>query len=182
MAEIAHPCSGYNPYEVGAGIAPEGGPHTEQTVRDKPYHAERQRGQQWKPEIVGRDLGRFHVHVTGQRWIKYGPWLAAPRDPDNFTGKRILVQEITGGKDKRIVAGYYDGELYHSRDVIPIKLIRQDPHPFYLLGVINSVVDFAVSPQMQPQSTKRAFSEGFGFRLEKTPDFIVLQTARNGLS
>ncbi|MHB8522469.1 MAG: helicase-related protein [Limisphaerales bacterium] len=149
---------------------------TEQTVSDKPYHSERQRGQQWKPEIVGRDLSRFHVNITGQRWIKYGPWLAAARDPDNFTGKRILVQEITGGKDKRIVAAYYDGELYHSRDVIPVKLIRQDPHPSYLLGVINSWLISWYHHRCDPKAQKGLFPKVLVSDLKKLP----IHCAANG--
>lgn len=179
LGEIAHPCSGYNPYEVGAGIAPEGGPHTKKTVKDKPYHSERQKGQHWKPEVIGRDLDRFHVQVTRQRWIKYGPWLAAPRNPENFTGKRILVQEITGGRDKRIVAAYYEGELYHSRDVIPIKLIRRDPHPFFLLGVINSWLISWYHHKCNPKAQKGLFPKVLVSDLKKLPIHCVANSAQH---
>lgn len=39
LSQFAIPCSGYNPYEVGKGMAPEGGPHTKTTVSARPYHA-----------------------------------------------------------------------------------------------------------------------------------------------
>ncbi|MCI0621405.1 MAG: N-6 DNA methylase [Acidobacteria bacterium] len=107
LDSLARPCSGYNPYEVGKGERPGGGPHDKRTVEEKPYHSTKEKGKLWKQEIVGRDLGRYSLRITGKRWIKYGPWLAAPRDPGNFTGKRILVQEITGGKERRIIASYY---------------------------------------------------------------------------
>lgn len=139
LKDIAKPCSGYNPYEVGKGQAPKGGPQTIETVKTKPYHSEENIGDEWRPKIIGRNLDRYHVNVTQKRWIKYGPWLAAPRDPENFKGKRILVQEITGGKKKRIVAAYYENELYYSRDVIPVKIANKFPHPFYLLSIINSL-------------------------------------------
>ncbi|MBM4164756.1 MAG: hypothetical protein FJ222_10015 [Lentisphaerae bacterium] len=77
LKDFARPCSGYNPYEVGAGEAPDGGPHTEDTVRERPYHSRSKCGSQWKPEITGRDLRRYCVRVTGDRWVKYGPWLSA---------------------------------------------------------------------------------------------------------
>jgi type I restriction-modification system DNA methylase subunit/predicted type IV restriction endonuclease len=84
LQEIARPCSGYNPYEVGKGMAPDGGLQTKETVSTKPYHSKEKFGDDWKPEIIGRNLDRYFVNVTGDRWIKYGPWLAAQRDSDNF--------------------------------------------------------------------------------------------------
>src|SRR5438445_1357567 len=47
LEKLARPCSGYNPYEVGKGERPEGGPHAEETVATKPYHSTRQKGNLW---------------------------------------------------------------------------------------------------------------------------------------
>ncbi|MBW2608306.1 MAG: hypothetical protein JRD05_11795 [Deltaproteobacteria bacterium] len=124
---------------------------------------------EWKPEIVGRDLNRYKLHITGKRWIKYGYWLAAPRDSSNFQGKRIFVQEITGGKDKRIVATYYDQELYHSRDVIPIKTDGNYPQPFYLLGIINSQLITWYHLKRNPKAQKGLFPKVLVSDLGKLP-------------
>jgi len=169
MSEVARPCSGYNPYEVGSGENPGGGPHTERTVEEKPYHSQRKLGPAWKPEIVGRDLARYAVTITGSRWVKYGPWLSAPRDPTNFVGKRLLVQEIVGGRERRIVAAYYDGELYHSRDVIPIKLEKEQPHPYYLLGIINSHLLTWYHHRRNPKAQKGLFPKVLVSDLKKLP-------------
>jgi len=157
LGNFARPCSGYNPYEVGKGQDPQGRPQTPETVSTKPYHSERQLGPEWKPEIVGRNLERYSVNITGMRWVKYGPWLAAPRQPSNFLGKRILIQEITGGKARRIIAAYFDGELYHSRDVIPVKIERDCPHPLYLLGIINSKLITWYHHKKNPKAQKGLF-------------------------
>jgi len=169
LEQLALPCSGYNPYEVGKGERPEGGPHDKETVETKPYHSTRQKGKLWKPEIVGRDLGRYSVSITGKRWIKYGQWLAAARDPENFTGKRILVQEITGGKDRRIIAAYYDGELYHSRDVIPVKCEENATSPFYLLGIVNSRLITWYHHKRSPKSQKGLFPKVLVSDVAKLP-------------
>jgi type I restriction-modification system DNA methylase subunit len=169
LDEIGRPCSGYNPYEVGKGKAPDGKPHTKETVETKPYHSETQKSAKWKAEIIGRDLSRYSITVTGKRWIKYGPWLSAPRDPDNFVGKRILVQEITGGKERRIVAAYYDGELYHSRDVIPIKMEKDSPKPFYVLGLLNSKLMVWFHHKRNPKAQKGLFPKVLVSDLAKLP-------------
>lgn len=176
LSKVAIPCSGYNPYEVGAGIAPEGGLQTEQTVVAKPYHSSKKQGEQWKPEIVGRELNRYHVQITGERWVKYGSWLAAPRDPQNFKGKRILVQEITGGRERRIVAAFHDGELYHSRDVIPIKLTKQNPHHFYLLAVINSWLISWYHQKCSPKAQKGLFPKVLVSDLKDLPVCLVAES------
>ena len=157
LKEIARACSGYNPYEVGKGRDPKGGLQTKYTVKNKPYHSDKKLSNEWKPEIVGRDLGRYSLNITGKRWIKYGPWLAAPRDHNNFLGVRILVQEIVGGKERRIIASYYDKELYYSRDVIPIKIEKEQPHPFYLLGIINSRLITWYHHKRNPKAQKELF-------------------------
>jgi len=157
LSTYARPCSGYNPYEVGKGIAPGGGVHTKETICQKPYHSNRKRGKEWKQEIVGRDLDRYRVNVTGERWIKYGPWLAAPRNPENYIGKRLLVQEITGGAEKRIVAAYYDKPLYHSRDIIPVKIAVSFPHSHYLLAIVNSRLLSWYHRKRNPKAQKGLF-------------------------
>ncbi len=157
LKNFARPCSGYNPYEVGKGQSPKGGLQTKETVQTKPYHSEKKLGAEWKPEIVGRDLGRYSVNVTEQRWIKYGSWLAAARDANNFLGKRLLVQEITGGQERRIVATYYDDELYYSRDVIPVKFDITDTNPFYILGIVNSKLITWYHHRRNPKAQKALF-------------------------
>jgi type I restriction-modification system DNA methylase subunit len=169
LDSLARPCSGYNPYEVGKGERPGGGPHDKRTVEEKPYHSTKKKGKLWKREIVGRDLGRYSLSITGKRWIKYGPWLAAPRDPGNFTGKRILVQEITGGKERRIIASYYEGELYHSRDVIPVKCDGSSASPLYLLGIVNSRLITWYHHRRNPKSQKALFPKVLVSDIERLP-------------
>ena len=171
LAKYALPCSGYNPYEVGKGQSPTGGPQTIQTVKTKPYHSNAKLGGDWKPEIIGRDLRRYSLSISGKRWIKYGPWLAAPRKKDNFLGKRILVQEITGGKQKQIVATYCDHELYYSRDVIPIKTHLESPAPFFLLALINSKLFTWYHHKRNPKEQKGLFPKVIVSDLKKLPIF-----------
>ena len=157
LGKFARPCSGFNPYEVGKGEKPAGGPHTLATIKEKPYHSETKLGDDWKPAIIGRDLGRYNLNITGIRWVKYGHWLAAPRDPENYQGNRILVQEIVGGSDRRIIAAYYDQELYYSRDVIPIKIEKDILNAFYLLGLINSRLLSWFHHKRDPKAKKQLF-------------------------
>lgn len=157
IRDVAKPCSGYNPYEVGAGYDVNGKPQTAMTVETKPYHSEIKRGEDWKPEAIGRDLNRYSLKWPETRFVKYGPWLAAARDPQNFVGPRLLVQEITGGSSRRIIAAFCDRELYYSRDIIPIKCDRTWQSPLFLLGILNSWLITWRHHRRSPKAKKALF-------------------------
>ncbi len=169
LDSVARPCSGYNPYEVGAGEAPNGKPHTQETVETRPYHSESKRGRDWKPEAVGRDLGRYSLKWPKHRFVKYGPWLAAARDPNNYVGPRLLVQEITGGNERRIVASFCKDELYYSRDVIPVKCEANWPNPLFLLGIVNSWLITWRHHRRSPKAKKALFPKVLVGDLKQIP-------------
>jgi hypothetical protein len=169
LSEIARPCSGYNPYEVGKGLDPAGLPHSKETVQQKPYHSGQKHSAEWKPEAAGRDLDRYYLQWPEARFVKYGPWLSAPRDPSNFIGPRLLVQEITGGVSKRIIATFTDKELYHSRDIIPIKFDDAWPNPRFVLGIVNSNLITWRHHRRNPKAKKALFPKVLVGDLKKIP-------------
>jgi adenine-specific DNA-methyltransferase len=169
LGSISKPCSGYNPYEVGKGMTTNGKTHSKETIVEKPYHSTVKKDETWKREIAGRDLSRYKINITGNKWIKYGKWLAAPRDPNNFKGKRILVQEIVGGSKKRIIAAYCSEELYYSRDVIPIRIISNSTNPYYFLAIINSSLITWYHHKRNPKAKKGLFPKVLVSDLKKLP-------------
>jgi hypothetical protein len=169
LGSLARPCSGYNPYEVGKGLAPDGRPHTLETIAARPYHSETKQGEEWKPEAVGRDLGRYSLEWPKNRFVKYGPWLAAARDPDNFIGPRLVVQEIAGGNQRRIIAMFCEKELYHSRDIIPVKCDSKWPSPLFLLGIVNSWLITWRHHRRSPKARKALFPKLLVSDLKQIP-------------
>ena len=69
-----------------------------------------------KKLLVSGDIGRYTVTWNGQEWIKYGDWLAAPREQKFFTEERILIQQIIDWSSLRILAGWTDEELYNTQN------------------------------------------------------------------
>jgi len=138
FSELATSFSGYNAYEKGKGLSHEGGVQTKETIKTKPYHSDTRLNEQWKTEIVGKDISRYCLQFTGMRWIKYGPWLAAPRDPEIFDGERILVHERISIIDGRIESSICSNEVFHGRDIIAIKPKTDIPNIYFLLGILNS--------------------------------------------
>ncbi|MCO5142571.1 MAG: N-6 DNA methylase [Oligoflexia bacterium] len=176
---LTKPCSGYNPYEVGKGIKPSGGLHTEETVRTRPYHSISKLDNTWKPEISGKDLKRFFYKHSEKQWVKYGTWLAAARDSKNFLGPRILVQEITGGDQRRIVAAFCDEEIYYSRDVIPVKQTNDKIDLKFFLGIINSDLMTWYHHRKNPKAKKNLFPKVLVSDLKAMPICIPNLDDRN---
>lgn len=169
LSEIAKPCSGYNPYEVGVGYDINGKPQTAVTVETRPYHSETKKDESWKPDAIGRDLGRYFLKWPDARFVKYGPWLAAARDPQNFVGPRLLIQEITGGSRHRLIGAFCDGELYHSRDIVPVKCDAAWPSPLFLLGILNSWLISWRHHRRSPKAKKALFPKILVSDLKQIP-------------
>jgi hypothetical protein len=79
------------------------------------------------------------------------------------------VQEITGGKDRRIIAAYCDYEIYYSRDIIPIKVDFNVYDPLYLLAILNSKMITWFHHKRSPKSQKALFPKVLVSDLAKIP-------------
>ncbi|MCK4295938.1 MAG: N-6 DNA methylase [Candidatus Marinimicrobia bacterium] len=128
--------AGCKPYEVGKGTPPQ----TKSTLKQKPFTAHTRFTTDWKMLIRGNDVQRYLVSIKKPEWIKYGKWLAAPRDPEIFKGSRILIQAIRNPSLKnRIVAAFTTEEMIARINVYAlIKKENVSIHYLYILGVLNS--------------------------------------------
>lgn len=109
-------------FEVSQGLIPydKYRGHTENQIKNRVYHSEKKINSQYKPELKGRDLKPLTVEFNGDNWVKYGSWLAAPRNPKYFNGPRVLVREITRSEDGRITCSYCEQEFYFTPSIISI--------------------------------------------------------------
>ncbi len=127
--------------------------HSQETIKNRIWHADYKKDDTYKKELQGKDLERYKLEWNGKRWISYGEWLAAPRKPEFFNNKRILIREIT---NPRILASYVEDEYYNSPSIINI-INFQDISPFYLLGIINSKLLSFYHNKTSPKANKGLF-------------------------
>jgi hypothetical protein len=115
VSDIAEMYSGIKSYEVGKGK-----PAQTEKIRDtKPYTSEMKIDELWQPFFDGKHIGRYQLFWENNNWIKYGQWLAAPRDPENFEGEKILIRKITG---KTLLATYIPDTSYCNTLLFVLKL------------------------------------------------------------
>lgn len=131
--DIAEIYSGIKAYEVGKGKPTQ----TEKMRNEKPYTSETKRDKYWKPFYDGKHIGRYELLWKENNWIKYGEWLAAPRDPDNFEGEKILIRKITG---KNLIATYIPETSYCNTLLFVLKLTDTGYSYKSVLAVLNSTL------------------------------------------
>jgi type I restriction-modification system DNA methylase subunit len=127
----------------------------DQIVDERLWHSDRKATPEFKPELRGDDVGRYRVTWNEKQWIKYGPWLARPRESRFFNGPRVLIQEITRGRTLR--AGFTDEEFYNNPGIINIapkraKTKAESPSLLFLVALCNSALFFFWHTRNSPKA------------------------------
>jgi type I restriction-modification system DNA methylase subunit len=138
LVEFCKVYNGAKPFEVGKGNPPQ----TVQIQKAKPYVVEGAAPDAtWSPLLRGSLIQRYMNLWNHNYWIQYGPWLAAPRDPEIFKAPLKIVVRQTGDT---IIATLVERGCI-ARDNLHI-LLPRDSHInlLYILGLMNSrLMDFA---------------------------------------
>ena len=87
---------GIHPYRKGGyGKSAFGnGYQVQKDIDERPYHSQVHKSG-YRPFVYGKDLKRFSK-IQIREYVKYGDWLAEPRNPDFFRGERIYSRKILG--------------------------------------------------------------------------------------
>ncbi len=146
LSSLSRSSQGLIPYDKYRG-------HDERTIKNRIWHADFKRDKTYKKELKGKDVESYQVKWNGNTWISYGDWLAAPRKPEFFRTKRILIREIT---NPRILAAYTEDEYYNTPSIINVIDFREID-PFYLLGILNSKLLSFYHIENSPKAKKGLF-------------------------
>ena len=131
VGDIAEMYSGIKTYEVGKGK-----PAQTEKIRDtKPFTSLVKESEKWSPFYDGKNIGRYQLTWQNNNWIKYGEWLAAPRNPENFIGEKILIRKITGST---LIANYIPETSYCNTLLFVLKLKDKKFQYKAILAILNS--------------------------------------------
>ncbi|HEX8350982.1 MAG TPA: TaqI-like C-terminal specificity domain-containing protein, partial [Hymenobacter sp.] len=132
LGTIAKITSGVKPYEVGKGTPPQ----TQDIVTNKPYTGFANIDDAWKPVVRGGDVNRFSLRWSGE-FIKYGPHLAAPRKPENFSKDKIFIRRT----DDRVLAVLDNDSYVGINSVHCLQIISPTEWDYkFITGLLNSSV------------------------------------------
>ena len=129
---VAEMFYGIKAYQVGKGKPPQ----TEEIRDSKPFTSVSRVHDGFLPFYDGKHIGRYRLHWQENNWLHYGSWLAEPRKPDKFIGKKILIRKIVG---ETLIATYVPETSYCNTLLYVLKLKPEASLSYlYLLGILNS--------------------------------------------
>jgi type I restriction-modification system DNA methylase subunit len=132
--------------------------HTPEQIKKRIFHASYKIGEEYLPELAGRDVGRFIIDRQRGEWIKYGPWLHDYRTMDWLQGPRILVREIPGQPPYRILACYVEKRYCNYKTILNINPSEKTTFSMkYLCGLINSRFLSFLYPYMSNKMLTQSF-------------------------
>lgn len=132
IEDVADMFSGIKVYEVGKGNPPQ----TEHIRDTKPYTSDKKENKEFQPFYDGKHIGRYALLWCQNNWVKYGHWVAAPRNPDNFVDGKILIRKIVGDT---LLATYIPETSYCNTLLYVLKIKPNTGLQYqYLLGILNS--------------------------------------------
>jgi len=113
--------------------------HTPEQIANRVFHAATKLGNDYLPELAGKDVSRYLIRRERGKWIKYGSWLHDYRTMDWLTGPRILIREMAGQKTHQIQACYVEETYCHYKTILNVNPSSSTQMSMkYLLGILNS--------------------------------------------
>ncbi len=123
---------GITPYDKYKG-------HSQTQIENKVFHADRRLSNEYRKLLDGGDVSRYNLKWNEKKWLKYGEWLGAPRQPEFFKKKRILVRQIVSGNPLRIFATITQENFVNTQPIFNVLLIQGVTIEIdFILGIFNS--------------------------------------------
>lgn len=128
---------------------------SQEIIKNRAYHFKEKIDDSCGKWLDGKHLNRYYLS-EGDEWLKYGDWLAAPREPIFFENPRILFREIPG-QNKRVQAVYTDEKSYYGHSITPFILNDNSYNIFFILSIVNSKLISWYASQKCSNFSKKTF-------------------------
>ncbi len=143
---------GYIPYRR-SDLIKNYGEEGNKIVDERLWHSEKRLSQEYKQEILGRDVQRY-AHTERELYIRYTKEVASYVDPKFFTSPRILVREIA---EDLLVCSYFEKEYYTNSSIISIISRNYELDLKYILALLNSKLVGWYHHNTSPKAKKGLF-------------------------
>lgn len=131
LDQIFNVISGVKEYQKGKGIPKQ----TNVEKEERKFNSIKKIDDTYLPEIRGKNITKYFIDWQNE-YISYGNWLAEPRNPEFFTGKRILLRKIPA--KKTLVGVVTEDHYVVDQSVYIASLIKSSTNIYHYLGLINS--------------------------------------------
>ena len=131
LIEYLNVTTGIKPYQTNKGIPQQ----TKEIVKTKPFNGFEKLDSTWKPYMKGENIDKYVQKWDGE-YIKYGKWIAEPRNPEIFEKEKIFIRQTSD----TLIATYDDtGKIgKNTLHCIHKKKNMSNINLKFILGLINS--------------------------------------------
>ena len=129
LSNYAETKAGIKPYEKGKGNPPQ----SDEVLKLKPFNSFEYLGESWFKLIRGTQINRYHISWDGE-YLKYGEWLAAPRNPTTFLNPKIVIRRT----DDKLLCSFDDNNLLGLNSIHCLQCFNNEVNIKYLLALLNS--------------------------------------------
>ncbi len=165
LVTLAQIIVGIKPYQTGKGIPKQ----TKDVVQQKPFTKFQKEGNPFKMCIVGSDFHRYGFVRLPSMWLKYGDWLAEPRESAPFFDvQKIIIRQTADS----IIAHLDETQSVNLNNVYNIGKVNESVDIKYLLCLLNSSL-IKVIYRSIAQEKGKLFAEVKKTYLEKIPIRVV---------
>jgi hypothetical protein len=111
--------------------------HTKEFIHKDPYQSKTKNDETFVPYLRGRNVNDWMINWNNDSYLSYGKWLAEPREPKYFEGKRIVLRQIPS---KRLIATYIEDDFITDQSVFIARFLNKenDFEPKAILALITS--------------------------------------------
>lgn len=131
LGKVVNLVIGMKPYQTGKGSPKQ----TAGDVANRVFDADTKFDATCKPLLRGADIQKYRVSWKGNRWIKYGAWLAEPRLSANFDAEKKIVIRQTGDT---LIAALDKDQFVCMNNLHVLTLKDSNLSLEYILAIVNS--------------------------------------------
>jgi hypothetical protein len=165
FGECAHIVVGIKPYQTGKGVPKQ----TKEIVESKPFTKDFQEDTTFKCCVIGSNFHRYGYIEKPKMWLKYGEWLAEPRnDAPFFDNEKIIIRQTAD----TIIANLDTSKSVNLNNVYNVWKPREGLNLRYLLVILNSSLIKAIYQSISQEKGK-LFAEVKKVYLQKLPIKLI---------
>jgi type I restriction-modification system DNA methylase subunit len=123
---------GLKDYQIGKGNPSQ----TSATAKVRPFTSKIKSDETFSPFFEGQSISQYSVNWNNNNWIKWGKWLAEPRNKELFNEERLLFRKVVG---TRLFGTLHAEEAYTNTLLYILKLRSLSDYSLKtLLTILNS--------------------------------------------
>jgi hypothetical protein len=173
LLDLYHQVMGVKVYQIGKGKPKQ----TALEIKNNTFVSEEKLDDNYYP-YISQGIKRYYYQNKNE-FIKYGEWLAEPREIKYFKGEKIVLREII---NPTIFATYFDYDCVVKNIAAVIIPKKNDFSLKYLLGLINSKLMTYYVFEQTPKSSNKSYPSFNSKLLKEIPIYLAEVTEQQAIA